>query len=138
MLLELVGFFGAFIVLLIFFAEFGKNYAGGIIAGVLLIILGSYVFLDGIQIKMGEMTTISGDIAGTSTTDGESETKILVNASTTAYNESTVMSYYPDTTEITTDMYADLPPMPFISFEELFGLILVLTGLYTIFVYTYK
>lgn len=138
MFLELAGAYAIFLLALFVYAELFKKPALAVIAAVLIFPLGAWILGDGLQIQIGEMTTMSGDIEGIGATQGESESTVAGNETSTEYNESTEITYYPDTTEITGYMYADIPVTPYIPFSDLIGLLCFLFGLYALFHYAIK
>jgi hypothetical protein len=127
MLLELIGFFGFFILVLAGLAEVGKGKPAGILAGVLLIILGAYIFLDGVQIRTGELSTSSQNLTLSSYSCIDNVTECTEGTDTSTGTISTTTTY----------SYADIPITPYIGLAELLGIIFTLTGLYAIFHYLY-
>jgi len=123
MLLELAGFlFGVFVVL-IFFAKFTARATFGIFAGVLLLVLGLWIYVDGIQIPSGTLTH-SQETGLTILSCGDT------NCSTnTSMNET--LSISKTINETTT--YQNIPTTPYMPANQVIGLLFILLSIYVMF-----
>jgi hypothetical protein len=110
MLLELVTGFGIFILILVILAETTKKPIVGAIASLVLLVLAMWIFLDGIQYKIGQ------DIVKTENTTTNS-----------SLNSSTSLSA--QTSEVR-DIYTDLPSFSIVPMGTLIPLLFVLLSMY--------
>lgn len=117
MLLELFGFLGLIIGILVIIAE-QKKPVCGIFASVLLLVTAYWCLADGIQIKSGETQTSQDN--GTSII-GVNTTSLFMNSSATSQN-----------------VYVDIPSLPFIEMSALLGLLFILLGIYGVFHYVWE
>lgn len=113
--IQIFGFLGIIILLLVIFAEATKSKkALGVIAGLLLIMLGLWVYSDGIQIQTGQVTTKNinefHDI-------------------TPAYDNVTITG-----NETITYVMSDIT-LEWITFNEVMGLFLILFGVFGVIFY---
>jgi hypothetical protein len=135
--------FGAIILVCIAWAEFGKKQAFGILGSILLLVMGFWIYSDGLQIQTGQITTFSGldnttglaNLTGnhlqgensTTTNSSTSSTTAISMNDSTASTSSTSFGHL----ETTTKVYADIPATPFLSLKikDFLGLIFNLLGL---------
>ncbi len=110
MYFELIGFFALVITAMFVFAEMTKKASLGIIASVLIFVLGAWMLSDGIQIRSGEIT--SKNITSNTTSD------LLSNLTTT--NE----------TDNETYVWSPIQVSPFMPFNTVVGLVFVLLSIY--------
>jgi len=116
MILELVIFFSAIIISLIFFAESGRHPPLGIIGSIVLLILGLWIVVDGIQYQTSELKMTNS----TTTTDG---------------NDTSMES-----SESISPVYSDLPELPYLSIgiSVFLSLSFILASLYMLFNYAFN
>lgn len=138
MLLEIVGFVGAFIVLLYYFAEQKKPLLG-LAGSVVMMVLGFWILSDGLQIRTGEQVTeataslengsIVGASAGTAELDGN----------TTTYSEDltsgTNLTLSGTRSQNVTYVYAPIPAAPYTGTSPFIGLMLVILSIYGLLYY---
>jgi len=116
MLLELVAFVGLIVAVLVFFAEAGKHAPLGLVGGTILLILGLWVLVDGMQYQTG----LASNLTMTSNISG--------NVTITLTNETI------------TPTYASIPELPYLDIgtSTFIGLALVLLSLYGLFHYAFE
>ena len=119
MLLELAGFFGGIIIVLLFLAETNKPIFG-LFATVFLLVLGAWIIVDGIQYKIGESVLVHEN--GTSTMNPDNSSTIAL------FSNQTAVSIYQNVPET----------LPYISVNQFFGVVFILVSIYGIFHYVTK
>jgi hypothetical protein len=100
---EIIGFYSIFLLVLFAFTEATKKYPIGIVASVLMCVLGLWLLTDGIQIKTSE--TIN-------TTANTTLTNLTVDTGTVTWN------------------YQDIPETPYMPIQNVIGFVLVSLSLY--------
>jgi len=125
MLLELLGFYGIMLVAMFFFAEYCKAYPVGIIASVLIILLGLGVMTDGIQINAGTSAELFNDEYTNSTTTVESNDTTTMESYTSSSGMEETYPIYSDITEGTLNI-------------NILGIVLCLLGMYGMWLFLMK
>lgn len=139
MLLEVIGFVGAVIVLLFFFAEQRKPFLG-FSASIMLMVLSFWILADGIQVRSGELKTIANleNMTGNSTAQTNGVNTVVAGI-ITAYTATTTEDVESLTnitgTETLQYAYTDVPVTPFAETHQFIGLMLLLISLYGMFHY---
>lgn len=142
MIIDSIIIFGAIIAFCIAWAEFGNKQAFGIAGSLLMLVLGFWIYSDGIQIQTGQITTFSGfdnttslaNLTGANFKNGSSSTdlsNITSSFFTTALNQSSTQAAATSFghKETTSKIYSDLPATPGVNINTLLGLILNLLGI---------
>ena len=125
MLLELLGFYGLMLLAMFFLAEYCKAYPVGIIASVLMILLGLGVMTDGIQIQNGISTETFSD-------DYTNATMTVESNDTTTTESYTFSSVYEDSF----DTYSDITEGTLNI--NILGITLCLLGMYGMWLFLMK
>lgn len=138
MLLEVIGFMGAFIVLLFYFAE-QKKPVLGLAGSITLMVLSFWILSDGIQIRSGELVTETtasldnGSIVGASVGTAE------LDGNTTTYSEDLTsgsnLSSSGTTNKSLTYVYSAVPATPYTGTSPFLGLMLLLLSVYGLLYY---
>lgn len=122
MLIDLVLGFGVLVGILTILAEGTKKPEVGVMAALLLLMLGLWVLTDGMQYKTGETVTTS--ITGTNPT---TSTETVDGNVTTIYLNTTMNQTESATTAY---VYANIPETPYFSMVTLLGLVMILLSMY--------
>lgn len=105
---EIIGFYSILLLVLFAFTEATKKYPIGIIASVLMCVLGLWLITDGIQIKISETINTTTNTT-TNITDNNS---ISINTGTETWN------------------YQNIPDTPYMPIQNVVGVVLVLLSIY--------
>ena len=151
MILELLLLLSGIVLILILLTEYGKDKWPAVISSIIVLVLGSWMFMDGLQISNGYNTTANetqtqigfsngtliGIDIGNTTTDG-TNTNV-----TTVLNRSTIKDITTDVTigrtETTRTNYLNMlwPFETIIKFGQFLGLFYTLLGLYVFYHYAF-
>jgi hypothetical protein len=133
---EILGFYSLFLVVLFAFAEATNKYPIGIIASVLMCVMGLWLLTDGIQIKTSQ--AINDTLSGQLSRAGADIQNSIVNGNTTTTNitiNETELSNASDTGSIIWT-YQDIPDTPYMPIQNVIGFVLVLLSFYGGLYYT--
>ena len=144
MLLEIVGFLVLLIGGLVFMAESTKRLEIGVIASLLLIILGLWIITDNIQVQTGtsisatEINTInglnSGNLNGSSgwtSIDNTTSATVYAEGSNTTSSSSISITR----TETDSKVFTDIPTTPIFPIHQLIAIVFIFLGLMGAFEY---
>ena len=142
MIIDSIIIFSVIIAFCIAWAEYGNKQAFGIAGSLLMLVLGFWIYSDGIQIQTGQITTFSGlDNSTTSSnltglnlqlSNSTSDFVNLTSSNSTVQlnqSEASASSTRFGHTETVSKIYSDLPATPGVNINTLLGLILNLLGI---------
>ncbi len=116
MYLELLAFFGLFLLILYVIAEGTRKPIVGAFASLLLITLGVWVIVDGLQMRTGDVLTKN---------EFQNQTVSFNNATNATTTALTTTG-----TDTTVYVYSPVPATPYLGLQFVLGIVLVLLGLY--------